>query len=107
MSATQVVLLTVVKKGGGCFVHGAKSKVRLGRFIQGLLNAGSSVEVLRDKKVFDNGKVAWVGMHDGQYYFSGLERIVPSDGRVYRSPPISIGMIPELLPKWFQDGDVV
>jgi len=72
-----------------------------------VLEPGGAVEVLRAGQLLDTGEAKEMGGHDGSTRFGGLDKIVPSEARWYRSMPATTGVTDPLLAEWFEEGDIV
>jgi hypothetical protein len=86
------------------FKHG---RCRLKKIPAGFLERESKVRVFRERKLFDEGTVEEMGMHDGSLRFTKLDKVVPAKAKWYRNMPYSTGVTDPLLSAWFEEGDIV
>ena len=96
--STKTVSLTVRKRRGEvCFSFANEPALRIERFVASWLAQDSPVEVFRRGELLEKGRIECKGGDLNQNYFSGLTCSVPH----------SVAQPHELLPEWFQDGDIV
>jgi hypothetical protein len=90
------------------FCQGFNNPIRVERLIPFVAIEGKSVELIRAELRFDEGMVEPGGSNKEVLCFTGFDKIISGVPDSYpERGALNSGLIPELLPEWFKQGDII